>query len=114
MLLPEDNHFNCESKDCKFTTCDIYDFLDHCGVEYVWGVKLSRKYSLDLFMFLQILNDYLNEGDLDSAYDHVQSISLLLVNSSGDDLDNFIEESIVQSGMDDMMSGLEMMLKENE
>ena len=114
MLLPEDNHFICESKDCEFKTCDIYEFLDHCGIEYVWGVKLSRKYTLDLFMFLQVLNQLIDAGDLDTAYDHVQSISLLLVNSSGEDLDNFIEESIVQSEMDDVMFGLEKMLKENE
>lgn len=116
MLMPDNtNHFACESEDCDFKTCDIFDFFDHTNVAFSWSIRISDKFSLDLFVFLQELSDIINAGELELAYDHVQSISLLLANSAkGEDVNNFIEEAVVQSTMDDMMYGIEKMLKENE
>ena len=116
MLMPnDDNHFICESEDCNYATCNIFDFFHHTNVEFAWSVRLSKKYSLDLFVFLQDLSDALDEGELEIAFDHVQSIALVLANSaSGEDVNNFIEEAIIQSSMDDVMYGVEKMLKENE
>jgi hypothetical protein len=52
-------------------------------------------------------------GDLDAMYDHIQSATLLMINASGDELEDFIEESVVQSEMSEVMDGIERLLKEN-
>jgi hypothetical protein len=112
MLVPVDGHFICEDK-CDFTTCDIFEFLDHCGVEFSWGVKLSKRYSFDLFTFLEQLNNLIDEGDGDAIYDHVQNATLMMVNASDDTLEPFIEEMVVAAEMDDVFEGVEKLLKEN-
>jgi hypothetical protein len=88
--------------------------MEHCGVEYEWGIRLSKRYSFDMFKFLSILNDITNRGDLDAMYDHIQSATLLMINASGEELGDFIEETVVQSEMSDVMDGIERLLKENE
>jgi len=114
MLLPIDGHFECAESDCNFVTCDLFEFMEHCGVEYKWQVRLNKRFSFDLFEFLAILNEIVDAGDLDSAYDHIQSATLLMVNASGDDLEEFIEEAVVLSEMDGIMNGIEGILRENE
>lgn len=114
MLIPVDGHFSCSESTCDFSTCDLFEFLEHCGVEYEWGVRLNKRYSFDLFMFLSVLNDITNRGDLDAMYDHIQSAVLLMINASGDELSDFVEETVVQSEMSDVMDGIERLLKENE
>lgn len=112
MLMPENGHFSCQD-DCSFKTCDIFEFLDHCGVEFGWAVKLNKRYSFDLFTFLQLLNNMIEVGDLDALYDHVQSATLMMVNASEGDLEAFMEESIVETEMGEIMSGIEGLLKDN-
>lgn len=114
MLVPIEGHFECSESDCDFSTCDLFDFMEHCGVEYSWNVKLNKRYSFDLFTFLDLLNQMANVGDLDALYDHIQSATLLMINASGDELEDFLEESIVQSEMSDIMDGVERLLKNNE
>jgi hypothetical protein len=113
MLMPLDGHFSCKD-DCDFTTCDVFEFLDHCGVEFGWSVHLNERYSFDLFTFLQILNELTNKGDLDGIYDHVQSATTLMVNASDDDLEDYIEEAVVASEMKDIINGVERLLKNND
>jgi hypothetical protein len=113
MLMPVDGHFSCQD-DCDFTTCNVFEFLDHCGVEFGWEVKLSKRYSFDLFTFLQILNDLVDKGDLDAIFDHVQSATTLMVNASDDELEDYIEEAVVASEMKDIITGAERLLKEHE
>lgn len=113
MLVPIDGHFECSESDCKFVTCDLFEFMEHCGVEYAWAVKLDKRYSFDLFEFLSILNNLVNIGDLDAIYDHVQSATLLMINASGDELQDFIEETVVQTEMEEVLNGIERLLKEN-
>ena len=60
------------------------------------------------------MSEIIDAGDLDSAYDHIQSATLLMVNASGDDLEEFIEESVVQTEMDGIMMGIEGILREND
>jgi hypothetical protein len=60
------------------------------------------------------MSEIVDAGDLDSAYDHIQSATLLMVNASGDDLYEFIEEAVIRSEMDNVMAGVEGLLKENE
>ena len=112
--MPEDGHFECIEAGCGFSTCDLFEFMDHCGVEYKWAVRLNKRYSFDLFEFLKILSDTIDADDLGAAFDHVQSATLLMVNASGDDLYEFVEEAVVRSEMDNVMAGVEGLLKENE
>lgn len=113
MLLPVDGHFSCQD-DCDFTTCNVFDFLEHCGVEFGWSVKLSKRYSFDLFEFLHILNELTDKGDLDGIYDHVQSATTLMINASDDDLEDYIEEIVVAAEMKDIITGVERLLKTDE
>ena len=110
--MPVDGHFSCQD-DCDFTTCNVFEFLDHCGVEFGWEVKLSKRYSFDLFTFLQILSHLVDEGDLDGIFDHVQSATTLMVNASDDDLEEYIEEAVVASELKDIINGAERLLKDN-
>jgi hypothetical protein len=112
MLLPVDGHFSCQD-DCDFTTCNVFEFLDHCGVEFGWEVKLNKRYSFDLFTFLQILSQLVDEGDLDGIFDHVQSATTLMINASDDDLEEYIEEAVVASELKDIINGAERLLKDN-
>jgi hypothetical protein len=112
MLVPVDGHFSCED-NCDFTTCNVFEFLDHCGVEFGWEVKLSKRYSFDLFTFLQILSQLVDEGDLDGIFDHVQSATTLMINASDDDLEEYIEEAVVASELKDIINGAERLLKDN-
>ena len=114
MLLPVDGHFSCTETKCGFTTCNVFEFLEHCGVEFGWDVRLNERYSFDLFTFLQILNDLVDEGDLDAIFDHVQSATTLMVNASDDDLEDYIEEAVVASEMKDIINGVERLLKNND
>lgn len=103
------NQFVCKNDNYK--TTDIFDYLDHSEVEFVWGIKLSKKVSLDMFHFLSLLNDSIVQGNLDEAYDTVQSAALLLVNASSDEVDEFIEEAIVRGTTGEMIRSIEEMLK---
>jgi hypothetical protein len=114
MLLPVDGHFNCEDDNCGYTTCNVFEFLDHCGVEFGWEVKLNKRYSFDLFTFLQILSQLTDDGDLDGIFDHVQSATTLMVNASDNDLEDYIEEAVVASELKDIINGAERLLKDND
>jgi hypothetical protein len=112
MLVPVDGHFSCQD-DCDFTTCNVFEFLEHCGVEFGWEVKLNKRYSFDLFTFLQILSQLVDDGDLDGIFDHVQSATTLMINASDDDLEEYIEEAVVASELKDIINGAERLLKDN-
>lgn len=112
MLLPVNGHFNCQD-DCNFSTCNVFEFLEHCGVEFGWEVKLNKRYSFDLFTFLQILSQMVDDGDLDGIFDHVQSATTLMINASEDDLEEYIEEAVVASELKDIINGAERLLKDN-
>jgi hypothetical protein len=114
MLFPDkDGLVNCETADCDFSTTDLFDFLDHVGVEFTWDVRVTPKYSFDLFKFLQVLSDMIDHGDLEEAYQVVQDTGFLFVNASSDELDDFIEESVVAEEADMGIRNIERMLREN-
>ena len=104
--------FVCEGEDYEtFKTTDVFEYLDHAGVEFKWGVKLSGKTTLDLYAMLLSINNALLVDDLDEAYDMVQSAALLLVNASSDEVDDFIEEAVVRATSKELISGIEGMLR---
>ena len=114
MLFPnEDGLVSCETTDCDYQSTDLFDFLDHVGVEFTWDVKVTPKHSFDLFKFLQVLSDTINHGELEEAYQLVQDTGFLFVNASSNELDDFIEESIVAEEASDGIKNIERMLREN-
>lgn len=114
MLMPDENGlFKCEESDCDFRTVDIFELLDHCGIMFSWGVKVSKGYTFDLFGFLEALSDNINVGNLEDAYEIVQSAALLMCNASEGQLDELIEEVVIKNDTENLIVSLERMLKEN-
>jgi len=115
MLFPDKNGMvHCETKDCDFSTADLFDFLDHVGVEFTWDVRVTPKHSFDLFKFLQVLSDIIDHGEIEEAYQVIQDTGFLFVNASSDELEDYIEESIVAEEASDGIRNIERMLRENE
>jgi hypothetical protein len=116
MLMPdEDGVFKCE--DCNYKSPDVFDLLHHCEMDFFWSVKLSRRYSFDLFQFLHALDELADDGDIDHIKDLTQAVALAFINSSEGDatFNKFINENIVRSNIDSVIKDLEEMLKdENE
>lgn len=105
--------FRCED-NYSFATADIFEFMDHCGIEFGWQVRLNKRFSFDLYTFLGLLNDTVNKGDLDDAWTIIQDATLMMVNTSEGDLEEFVEETVVASEMNNMMSDLERLLKRDD
>ena len=113
MLMPEDNGmFICKADD--FKTDNLFEYMDHFGVEYDWMVRLNPKFTLNLFSFLSEMSSLLDKGDIDAAWEHLQSAVLLLINASGEDFDEFIEEAQVIAGSADMVDQIERYLDDND
>lgn len=113
MLIPnKDGILKC-ADDCGFSTSDIFEFLQHSNIDFEWGVRLNKRFSFDLFTFLSLINDLANEGNLDGVWDAVQSATLMMVNVSDGDLEEFVEEIVVAGEMDDMISDIEKLLKKD-
>jgi hypothetical protein len=114
VLIPSDKGFEC--KDCDFKTEDIFLFLEHCDVSFTWGLRLSNRYSLNLFTILEEINSCLQNDHAECALDLVQSISLALVNASEGEqsFHKFVNEAMTKELATDMVESIEEMLKKNE
>lgn len=113
MLLPQDDGtFAC--KKCDYATDNLYNYMDHFGVEYDWMVKLNPRYSFNLFTFLQEMTYLVEEKDLGEAWGLLQSVVLMLINASGEDFDEFVEESEVILGTQSMFEQLERFMNDNK
>lgn len=109
-IFPDhDGRYSCECND-EFK--DIFDFLEHNGVEYEWGVRLTRSLTFDMFTFLSTLNEAMLENKYQDVYEHIQSAALVLMNAGEGQIEEFMEEVAVHSEMDDIYKGIEKMLTE--
>lgn len=114
MLLPNDEGFyTCQQDDCDFKSVNIFDFFDHVGTEFSWDVKVASRYSFDLFKFLESLSYMLDHGDLDTAFEAVQDTACLFVNSCSEELEGFLEETMIIGEAYEGIKSLERMLKKN-
>lgn len=114
MFLPKpDGTMTC-SKNCGFETDDVFEYLDHANIEYAWAVRLSKKYSFDMFEFLMLINEYLVRGEAEEARQHIQSAAVVMINASNNSIDEFFEEHVVQDQLPDMFNEIEKILKENQ
>jgi hypothetical protein len=112
MLMPEDDGtFTCK-KD-NFRTGNLFEYMDHFGVEYDWMVKLNPRYNFNLFTFLGELTNYILDKDWEEAYGLTQSVTLMMINASGEDFEEFVEEAEVITGAQDMFDQLERFLDDN-
>lgn len=112
MLIPDkDGVFTCDNKGCEFETDNLFELLEHQGVEYTWGVRLSRQHSFNMFEFLRAVDE--NWDNPEELFTIVQSALMLFINASRDELDDFIIESTILNESDSLIHGVERMLKNN-
>ena len=113
VLIPSENGFSCE--DCDFKTEDIFMFLEHCDICFSWNLRLSNRYSIDLYSILEEINEMLTRGEVDAATDIIQSVTLALVNSSEGEktFHKFLSEAMTVESTVDMIHGIEEMLKQD-
>jgi len=113
VLIPSENGFSCE--DCDFKTEDIFMFLEHCDICFSWNLRLSNRYSIDLYSILEEVNEMLTRGEVDVATDIIQSVTLALVNSSEGEktFHKFLSEAMTVESTVDMIHGIEEMLKQD-
>lgn len=107
MLMSNDKGmFECN--DCDYRSLDIFEFLEHCGLNYSWMVQLDKNYSFNLFAFLKEINHlFVYHADEDEALDLIQNTALLMVNATDGNLNKFLEEVTVKIGVEDLLDGLE-------
>ena len=116
MLFPDENGiYLCETEDCEFTTDDVFELLDHANIEFTWGVRITPKWSFDMFHFLKVLSEMSFDGDVDGLINIVQDVAVMFANASnGAKLESFIEDSMVMEEVDEGIKNIERMLRENE
>jgi hypothetical protein len=113
VLIPSDEGFRCE--DCEFKTEDIFLFLEHCDICFSWNLRLSNRYSIDLYAILEEVNAMLVQGQVTHAIEIIQSVTLALVNSSEGEktFHKFLNEAMTVESTVDMLQGIEEMLKQD-
>jgi len=113
VLIPSDEGFRCE--DCEFKTEDIFLFLEHCDICFSWNLRLSNRYSIDLYAILEEVNVMLVQGQIAHAIEIIQSVTLALVNSSEGEktFHKFLNEAMTVESTVDMLQGIEEMLKQD-
>jgi hypothetical protein len=113
LLIPSEQGFSCE--DCDFKTEDIFLFLEHCDICFSWNLRLSNRYSIDLYSILEEINAVLSQGQIAPAMEIVQSVTLALVNSSEGEktFHKFLNEAMTVESTVDMLQGIEEMLKQD-
>lgn len=104
VFIPKpDGTIECDKK-CGFKTKDVFEWIDHANIEYSWGIRLDRRFTFDMFDFLYILNELLISGQYDEAKKHTQTAAILLINASNENLDKYVEESLVRQEMPILMA----------
>lgn len=111
-IIPDQYGFYHCKCDSKFT--DLFEFLEHNDVRYEWGVRISNKWTFDLFEFITGINNCLRVHDLDGIYESLQSAGLTLLNSSEGKFEEFMEEAVVAGEMEDIYDGVERLLREDK
>jgi len=111
MLMPDQNgNYNCEHDD--FSTDNIFEYMAHAGVEFDWMIKLGSKHSFNMFTFLEQLAWNMTQENHKDVWDSIQGVTLLFVNSSGEDFEEFIKETEAVASSDAMFEQIEQILKE--
>ena len=114
VLIPSEKGYKC--RDCDFISEDIFTFLEHCEISFTWGLRLSNRYSINLFDVLEELNSCLQLGESKIALELIQSLTLALTNASEGEqsFHKFVHESMTAEMAMEMVEDIEEMLKRNE
>ena len=113
MLLPsDDGYFRCEYDD--FKTSNLFEYMEHQGIEFDWMVRLSPGYSLNLFTFLNELCFFMEDDNYEEVWNHLQSVVLLMINACSEDFEQFVQEAEVVTGTKDMFDQLDKFLKNED
>ena len=106
--------FCCE---CGFETNNVYEMARHQVDDdeaILWVIRLSEKYSFNLFSFLEEMYSVLEEGNIDEAKFFVQATGMAFLASMDGALDELVQEAIVQEEISVMDESLMRILKENK
>lgn len=106
--------FSCE---CGFQTNNVYQMARHQVDDddaILWVVRLSEKYSFNLFSFLEELYEVLEEDNVTEAKQFIQATGMAFLAAMDGDLENLVQESIVQEEISVMDESLMRILKENK
>jgi hypothetical protein len=113
MLMPDnEGTFYCDQLKCTYDTDNLFELLEHQGVEYTWGIRLSSKHSFDFFQFLKAIDESLT--DAEEIYTIVQSALMLFINASRDEIDDFVMESAILTESEGLIENIEKMLENEE
>lgn len=111
-IMPDEQGFYvCE---CGEEYTNVFDFLDHNSVTYEWGVRITKKWSFDMFEFMRNIDQALRDGDPKEIYEAVQSAALTMLNASEGKFMEFMEEATVAGEMEDIYAGVEKLLRKEE
>jgi 3-deoxy-D-arabino-heptulosonate 7-phosphate (DAHP) synthase class II len=109
MLIPDEKGFyQCEHDD--FKTRNIFAYMHHAGMDFDWMVKISKNHTFNMFSFLAELDLFVKEDRYDELWHAIQGVTLMFVNSCGEDFDEFLREIEVVTSSDDMLSQIEQFL----
>jgi hypothetical protein len=106
--------FTCE---CGFGTDNVYEMARHHSDEddsILWLVKLSDKYSFNLFSFLDEVYKVVSEGDIEQAKFFLQATGMAFLAAMDGDLEELVQEAIVQEELSAMDESLMRILKERK
>ena len=106
--------FTCE---CGFDTDNVYEMARHHVDDddaVLWVVRLSEKYSFNLFSFLEELYEVITEGNIEEAKFFLQATGMAFLAAMDGDLEELVQEAIVQEELSAMDESLMRILKENK
>jgi hypothetical protein len=88
---------------------DIFDYLTHDGDQPQWMVRLSERYSMNMFELLRQLSDLCNDQE---SHDVIQAAAVAFFASSIGELEDITTESIIQNEISELDEDLIRLLKE--
>lgn len=88
---------------------DIFDYLTHDGDEPQWMLRLSSRYSMNMFELFKQLNQLADDQE---SHDIIQAVALAFHASSMGELDEITTESIIQNEISELDEDLIRLLKE--
>jgi len=113
MIFPDERGlYRCEYDD--FVTDNIFAYLEHADIDFDWMIKIDKRYSFNMFTFLNHITRLFIDKEYQEAWEAIQGVSLMFVNSTGDDFDEFLKEAEVISGIENMFDDIEKYLKETD
>lgn len=110
--MNDEYEYECNNEECRYQTDDIFDYIDHMGIDIRWVMRISPSYTMEFYAFLKELNRVLMCNDAEEGYFMVQAVTYMLFNASTNpDFEEKMNENYIKANTTDIILGLEKMLK---